>query len=225
MIRKPQEQLFWALAVGTLSILVLLRFLPMLRFFILVFLFLALLGLVGVWWYSRQKQLQAEKAFQDSPEGKTRQKITYCEQQLAKNRQELQDIEKHIQELEAKTVLDENNRKNQETLLKGFKEEWQLRTAKEKFFQTCIQKLNTFLHNQETARELAAKKEQLRALQSDHYEELARLEHLRSDLEIDILVLDEIDTLSLKTFESTSLRDVEDLLKELENMTGNMEKL
>ena len=55
------------------------------------------------------------------------------------------------------------------------------------------------------------------------YEDLADMETLRSDVEMDVFLLDGIEELTLKTYESNSLETILGLKKELEEMTRDLD--
>jgi len=109
--------------------------------------------------------------------------------------------------------------------LRGFQSELKLRHAKASFYRRCIQKLQHMLHNQEVAESLASKKEELRRLQEERYEDIADLEELKSTIEMDTLHLKTIDELSSRMLESNTLDHALSLKNELEQMTRDLDDL
>lgn len=214
--------------LGIVLVLFLFRFLAPLRFFILGALVLGSLGF-GVYFLFRIIQdRRAERAFRSSEEGVIQSRLEYCYRQLERNETEMKDIRQSIQELEKKSTADDltsRNREESNRLIRAFRSELELRQTKVSFFQTCINKLERLLNNHRLAREIEEKKEKLRLLQENHYEELAELEALKSGMELDLDYLDTIETLSLQMPETSSLNDAQRLSRELEEMTRELGEL
>ncbi|MCB0583635.1 MAG: hypothetical protein KDD10_30425, partial [Phaeodactylibacter sp.] len=97
-----------------------------------------------------------------------------------------------------------------------------LRQSKISFFETALHKLEVLQHNRLLTQSISDKELELKRLKEGHYEDLANMEELRSDVEMETLYLDTIDELSLKLNSSTSLENAESLRKELEEMTREL---
>jgi chromosome segregation ATPase len=170
-----------------------------------------------------------ERAFRKSPEGKVQTRIDYCRAEIEKNRTEMEEIRQNIKDLEEKS--DQRNnvsaqaRKESQELIREFRSELHLREAKLAFYQSAVRKLDSLMHNYLLNRELEQKKEKLKLLKEDHYEDLARLEELKSDMEMDVFYLDTIEQLSSRLMKTKSLDDAQRLKVELDEMTRELEDL
>ncbi|MDX1943245.1 MAG: hypothetical protein SFU99_21955 [Saprospiraceae bacterium] len=205
------------------------RFLVALRF---LFIPLALLGGVGVgayflWKYFRDRQKR--KIYLESVEGVIAMRLAQCEQQMASNQAQIEDIQNSIAELNKKrnSAQDLSPRilKETENLINSFRAELKLRESKLAFFETCHRKLEQMLRHHELSEELEIKKEQLKSLQEHHYEDLAQMEELKANVEMEVLHLDTIENLSRRIVESTSYNDAERLRAELNEMTESLDRL
>lgn len=192
------------------------------RFMFLILLLLAALamGTYSIYnWRQRKKHLS-------SPEGKAETRIKICQQEIQKIEQELYDIEKELAELRQDVLKAQSpaDKAQAEQLIQGFESERNIRKAKILFLNTAVHKLQAMLDKRRLKQELEDKQEKLQALQEGHYEDIAELEALRSDLEMDAFLLDDIETLSLETLKSNSLDRIELLRIELENMTNDLNR-
>ncbi|GEM_PF-778495 len=199
-------------------------------FFRLLLIAAIVLGVYGLYWLVKYLfDKRRAKAYSRSTEGRIKGKIEYCEGLLKKNQEEIEEIKESIRDLRSKinatTNIRPQNRQQSEELLSGFQSELQLRQAKSAFYQRCIRKLESLLRNHQLMTEIDEKKQRLRALQENNYEELAQLEEIKSDLEMDSTYLDTIDELSLKMLESDTVDDAEHLRLELEEMTRELDEL
>lgn len=199
-------------------------------FFRLLLLAAIALGVYGLYWLVKYLlDRRNAEAYSRSTEGRIKAKIDYCEGLLEKNREEMEEIQDNIRDLRSKvqatTDIRPQNRQESQELLSGFQSELQLRQAKAAFYQRCIRKLESLLRNHQLMTEIEEKKHRLRALQENNYEELAQLEEIKSDLEMDSTYLDTIDELSLKMLESDTVDDAEHLRLELEEMTRELDEL
>lgn len=199
-------------------------------FFRLLLLAAIALGVYGLYWLVKYLlDRRNAEAYSRSTEGRIKAKIDYCEGLLEKNRKEMEEIQDNIRDLRSKvqatTDIRPQNRQESQELLSGFQSELQLRQAKAAFYQRCIRKLESLLRNHQLMTEIEEKKHRLRALQENNYEELAQLEEIKSDLEMDSTYLDTIDELSLKMLESDTVDDAEHLRLELEEMTRELDEL
>lgn len=217
--------------LGIAAVLVLLALTRMLWAF-RVALVLAVLVIAGYLIYSVYMGLsdaQKAKKRAGSLAGQIEGRLAYCRQELEDSQREIERIQNHIEEIQsyqsADTALGEKNTQEQRQLLRGFQSELKLRHAKASFYRRCIQKLQHMLHNQEVAESLASKKEELRRLQEERYEDIADLEELKSTIEMDTLHLKTIDELSSRMLESNTLDHALSLKNELEQMTRDLEDL
>ena len=97
-----------------------------------------------------------------------------------------------------------------------------MRETKLGFFSACVQKLEVLLHNHSIARQIVNKKKALEQLKENHYEELAAMEELRTQVEMDTHYLNTIRDLSTQMFLSQTVDDALLLKLELEKMTREM---
>lgn len=222
------------LLYGVLALLVLFLLLriPLLSALLGRLLLVALLAAVIYFGYRlfRYGRLRAkERAYARTTQGRIHQKLEQFREALLDNQQEIEEIRNNIRELEQKvastTDISDNYRKESGELLKAFRSELKLRQEKARFYESGRRKLESLLHNLQLAKEIEAKKERLHQLRENHYEELARLEEMKSDLELDTTYLDTIEDLSTRLLESHSVDDAEHLRLELEEMTRELDEL
>lgn len=167
-----------------------------------------------------------KKQFEKTTEGQIHQRIAYCQEQVQQNDAEIEDIKGSIRELEKTLTQDAElapqNKAETNRLIEAFRAELQLRKTKLSFFNTCELKLRQMLHNFGYTKELDAQKAKLKKLQEKHYDDLAQMEELKSDVEMDVLYLDTIERLSQRIMESTNPTDAEQVRLELETMTKDL---
>ena len=170
-----------------------------------------------------------EKAFEKSTEGYVYKHMRQCKSQIDKNKQEVAEIEQNIDDLRAKInpklEMSEQTQKETDRILAAFHQELQLRHAKIEFYKTCLKKLNTIDYNHKMSQELAAKQQKLNELQEDHYEEIAQMESLKSDVAYDQSYLTSIENLTLRMSSSTSIKAVENLQLELVEITKELRRI
>ena len=225
--KQGNQQTILRIALGALIIILILRVAPMLRFFLFgIFVLLIVAGIVYlIWRYSNAKTLQKKES--GTVEGMTNAKIRHCDEQIAKNENEAGKIKKSIASLQKELQISEGlsaaKKKELKRLLEGFEGELKLRYAKLDFFRSAKKKLKKIQRNKQVDQAIAAKEEELKRLKEGHYEDLADMEALRSDMELETLYLDTIESLSLKLNDSNSLESVQSLHKELEAMTKDLE--
>lgn len=175
------------------------------------------------------RDAQNEKAFFDSMEGSIAQNLKLCEDQIVKNEKEMVEIQQNIQDLrdkiENKMSINESSIRESELLISGFSRELDLRKAKLDFYKICKEKIENIHFNQRLADEIASKKEKLKQLQEDHFEDLAEMEQLRSDMDYNKSYIDTINNLSLRMAESTSLSSAQELHNELKLITKELRDL
>lgn len=220
------EKLLWFGILTIVLSFVLLRFFPFLRFVLIAVLLLGAAILMVLGTISFFKKRKKEQAYRRSTEGQVRSRIDYCLQQIEKNKAELEQIRQDIRELErdldAGIEIAPQHKQEGETLIEGFRSELKLRETKLGFFQACVQKLEVLLHNHSIARQIVDKKKALEQLKENHYEELAAMEELRTQVEMDTHYLNAIRDLSTQMFLSQTVDDALLLKLELETMTKEM---
>lgn len=222
--RSSNFQHLWIVLGAAFVVLFLLR-VPLLRFFILIALALGILlyGGYALWRYLARRRM--EQAYRKTEEGMVAEKISYCEDQIEKQRAELAEIDHSIRELQEqmnRPDISARNLKESQRLVEAFHSEAELRRQKIGFFELCIGKLRRLLHNRELTRSIEEKREKLERLKENHYEDLATLEELKTELEMSATYLDTIETLSLRVLESTNYDDTAKLKLELEEMTRDL---
>ncbi len=214
--------------IGLLLLFVLFRYLFAFRFLLLALLVLGGLGFGIYWLYQYLQKRKQDRIFRGTTEGRITARLEECRTLLQENKGEMQDIQQNIQELESEqrkydTQLATKNWKDLQELIGGFKAELDLRRSKMQFYQRCIEKLEQMLANHRLAKSLEAKRDKLESLQDEHYESLAKLEELKSDVELDVFYLDTIENLSQRMLTSSTVDDALQLKKELEEMTRELE--
>ena len=175
-----------------------------------------------------QKEKEKKK-FSSSVEGTILENILLCESQIFKNEKESDEIEQNISEIRDKlnssVSIHEASIKESEILIKGFERELDLRLAKLEFYKTCKEKLHNIQYNKDLADDLKLKKDKLQELQEDHFEDLAEMERLRSDMEYDRTYIDTINELSMRMVESTTLDSAQSLHNEIKLITKELRDL
>lgn len=176
-------------------------------------------------WSFLQKR-RREKARRTTVEGMSEERIEFCREQIRKNEEEAEQIRKSIRELKAQASPGEGlatkAREDAIRLIRAFESELRLRQSKISFFETALQKLEALQRNRRLSQSISDKELELKRLKEGHYEDLASMEELRSDVEMETLYLDTIDQLSMRLNSSTSLENVESLREELEEMTREL---
>ncbi|WP_367389242.1 hypothetical protein [Lewinella sp. LCG006] len=211
--------------VVLLSLLFLIRVLPVIRFLLIIVLVL-LLAMVLVYFFTNTWQEKKErKAYERTTAGQINGKIADCERQMSRLEEEAAKIEKSLRELkqQLKNAANVNaGMKSQtEALIHGFEQELQLRKTKISFFQQCLKKLQALLQQHELLAALAVKKTELDQYREKHYDELAEMENLRWEVEREAVSLATIQDLSTRMQRSEQLDDVLHLQKELEKMLSS----
>ncbi len=226
--RNQGGKIILYLLIGVLIAFVLIR-LPIFSRFLFVTLSVLLIAGLGFGIYSLVRywrRRREERAYRSTSEGIIEERLEQCREELENNRAEQKKINRSLAELREKagrSDLSPRNQRETGQLIQAFESERELRRAKIKFFEACIRKLENLLQNQRLAQEIEAKKEELRQLQENHYEELAELEELKTSLELDQTYLDTIETLSLQMPQTNSVSDAERLTLELEEMTRELD--
>ena len=164
--------------------------------------------------------------FDQTSEGKIVNRIAYCKQEIDQIIVEVDEIKGNMRDLENRIgkskKVEESVLADSRKLLEAFDAELQLRRTKMSFFESCIAKLETLLQKIRLAKEVSEKKERLRQLQEEHFEELASLEELKTEVEMDVLYLDTIENLSRRIQESSNVDDALLIQRQLEEMTNDL---
>jgi len=220
------EKFLWFGILTIVFSFVLLRFFPFLRLILIAVLLLGAAVMTVLGTINFFKKRKKEKAYRRSTEGQVRSRIEYCLQQIEKNKSELEQIRKDIRELErdldAGIEIAPQHKQEGESLIQAFRSELKLRETKLGFFQACVQKLEVLIHNHSIARQIVDKKKALEQLKESHYEELAAMEELRTQVEMDTHYLNTIRELSTQMFLSQTVDDALLLKVELETMTREL---
>ncbi|HMO39200.1 MAG TPA: hypothetical protein PKC76_06270 [Saprospiraceae bacterium] len=230
MKKRDSDTPWWlyALLLGGLLLLSM-RFLVALRFLLIPLLAIAAVATLGylVWKYFHNKR--QEKAFRESVEGIIATNQEHCQQQIAYYTAQMEDIEASIRELEDKLnpgpALSAHIIAETQQLISSFQAEWKLQASKRAFFETCSRKLEQLLQQHHLRQELDAKKEKLKSMQERNYDDLASMEELRTNVEMEALQLDTIENLSQRILQSSSYNDAERLRAELNEMTRSLDEL
>ncbi len=226
---NKNEKLLWFGVVGIVATFFLMRFFPFLRFVLIALLLLVALGFSVMGLIAFIKKKQKERDFKRTTVGQVRSRIDYCRNQIQKNKDELEQIRQDIRELErdldAGIEIAPQHKREGESLIEGFRSEFKLRQTKIGFFEACVQKLEVLIHNHNIAHQLVEKKKALEQLKENHYEELAAMEELRTQVEMDTHYLNTIRELSTQMFLSQTVDDALLLKLELEKMTSELDNI
>lgn len=220
--RKSREDIIRWIFIGIIVLILLMRLIPVFRVLLSVLLIAAAVGLlVGAIWYFAIKR-RKDKAYAASTEGQIARRIAFCEAEMEQQEAEIKDIQENIDELEAQLKtgreIAPQNQRESESLIKAFRSQLDLRRSKVAFYEAATRKLEALLHNHRLTSDLEVKKKKLERLRENNFEELAKLETLRSDLEMETLYLDTIDRLSSRLQDTNTVDDAEVLQKELDKM-------
>lgn len=211
--------------VVSLSLLMLLRVLPMLRFLLLIV--LAVLFIVVLMYYYRQtlKEKQSEKAFLKTTAGQISSHLKFCEAQQKKLEEEQNNIQQSLidltQQLNRTAGLPQSVEQKTKNLIKGFEKEKKLRQTKIQFFEQCTSKLKTLLEQHQLLQTLEEKKQELERYQDQHYDDLAKMESLRWEVEQEAVKLETLQDLSTRMQNSSVIDDVLHLQQELDKMLAS----
>lgn len=226
---NKNEKLLWFGVISIIATFFLMRFFPFLRFVLIALLLLVALGFSIMGLITFVKKRQKERTFKRSTVGQVRSRIDYCRSQIQKNKDELEQIRQDIRELERDldpgVEIAPQHKREGESLIEGFRSEFKLRQTKIGFFEACVQKLEVLIHNHNIASQLVEKKKALEQLKESHYEELAAMEELRTQVEMDTHYLNTIRELSTQMFLSQTVDDALLLKLELEKMTSELDNI
>lgn len=222
---KRNENLIF-IVIAVMAALFMMRFLPVMRYVIFVFLGLALVGIPLYWLYQTWQRRKHAQQFSSSVEGRAQLQLERVDSLAAKNEEELRLINESIKDIAAQQQekLSNSNRKELNRLLADYQQERAMRLTKKKFLDASQEKLNNILKNKALAEKLARKKEELEAMREEQFEELAELENIHYDIESDVFYLDAIDELSEKMLLKSPSTSAETLKLELEKMTEKLKK-
>ena len=208
-----------------LSLLLMLRVMPFLRFFLLIIL-VVLLAIVVLYYFNQSWQSKkSEKAYLKTTAGQISVHLKFCEQQKEKLKQEQEAIQQSLieltQRLHRNTQLPEGVVQKTKDLIKGFEQEKKLRKSKIQFFQQCTNKLTLLLEQHQLLLTLEEKKQELERYQDQHYDDLATMETLRWEVEQEAVHLETLQDLSTRMQNSTAIDDVLHLQQELDKMLAS----
>lgn len=213
---------YLAVAVG---LLFLVRIFPILlpRILLTLGLLIVMVSLIMIPMLMRRKKRAS------SLDGNERieQQMEDCQNQILKIEDQLKAIDIEIssvwQDLKDPDVS-EKNKVKLKLLLSSFQEEKQLRQQKRQFYFICLSKLEKMQLNQRVKEDIQQKKEKLNELKENHFEELADMENVRSDIEMDVFYLDTIDDLSSQVQKMDDQKGYLNLQKELEKITKELDQ-
>ena len=217
------------IVVGVILVLLLMR-IPVLARFMVYIAALALLGLLVyglVQWWRLRRVRRAEEAFRRTREGRLVETVEECDLLMDRNRHEMEEIQRSIDDLREKVKLPgitDKQREESEGILQAFASELDLRRTKAVFFERCREKLRALRQHILLERELENKKDFLRRLRENNFEDLAQYEGIKSELELNTYYLETIDELSSRMIASTSVDDARHLQLELEEMTRELDR-
>jgi hypothetical protein len=164
----------------------------------------------------------------DELELQLRERMDSCQVQIELLEQEALDIRTDIDQLERKinppTGLSELTLKDTNNLIAAFRKELRLRDSKLSFFRTAARRLSTLLRNHRLQGEIAAKRERLHEMREKNYDNLAEMEEIRYQLEREQTYINTIEELGRRVEDSNEPADAERLVKELEEMTRQVNR-
>ncbi|MEL7221384.1 MAG: hypothetical protein AAGJ93_08710 [Bacteroidota bacterium] len=211
--------------VVSLSLLMLLSILPMLRFFLLIILTVLFIAVLLYYYRQTQQEKQSEKAFLKTTAGQITTHLKECEAQKKKLEEEQNSIQKSLidltQQLQHTASLPASVAGKTQELIKGFEKEKKLRQTKIQFFEQCTAKLEALLAQHQLLQTLAEKKAELDRYQDQHYDDLAKMESLRWEVEQETVKLESLQNLSTRMQNSSAIDDVLHLQQELDKMLAS----
>lgn len=222
---KKIEPILWVV-IGVAGALLLARFGGMVRFilpFLAALLLMVLLViLLRQWWQFRQLA-----QFQRTPQGQLQRQLAECQSRLTQNEAEMAEIREHLADLQRSLRQDSElapiTREKLTTLLQGFQRELDLRTAKAQFFATCLARLEALEKRHALQEILRQKQERLLALRANEYTDLATLEQIKTQIELEQDQFDAIDALYREALLTHSASAMAVLQQNLEKMTAALE--
>lgn len=200
------------------------------RFFFPLFMFLliALSGGLLVWIVSQSVINRKRRAEERTPAGRIRKKIADIRTKRGKLLDELKDVQKDIEQLRAKVSSGKNvvesTRRDSKELLRGFRQQRDIRMAKLNFYRTSLDRLEGLLSNYELTQAIRKGRKRLRELESGQEESIADFEALSWDIRQDQLYLDTVEELEARLHLSDSPQSAQLIQEELEEMTRELDQ-
>jgi len=183
-------------------------------------------GAIGYFLFRLIRDYRHRKAFLQSATGKLETRVHFCKEQIGSFKNEIKNIETSIGDLQTEMnqplELNRDTWTNTSKLLDSFKKEKRLREAKINFYESCVVKLQTLQHNRRLTEKLSEKISELKQLREQHYEELADMEAMKTEIAYEEGFFQSFDELSLRLLKTESLSDTEVLQKELDKMIGEI---
>lgn len=214
---------FWTILVILFAVVATFRLLLFNRFALLLVLSIAATGGLLYFLWQRWSAFRKRKAYLASTAGKLSIRIADFEKQIDQLQQEIRDIQSSIEELKSSILqqegISERSREQTRTVLRSFEKERDLRLEKIRFYQTCIHKLEKLRTNHQLTQSLSQKTRLLKKLQEKHYDDLAEMEAIRTELNYEENLLLSMDELSLRLLNTESVSETQGLQEELEKMT------
>ncbi len=162
-------------------------------------------------------------------EEKIQHQLNFCQSEFDKVADEMDDINENVRDIDDKLRVNieihETSRKESLRLRNEFAKELELRKSKLNFYKVMIEKLKTLLYNHKLTQDLAAKKAKLEALQEDHFEDIAKMESIKTEFELDKQVLTTLEDLSNRMSSTRSADSVEELSLELVQITKELRRI
>lgn len=196
--------------------------------FVVVLLLALIIG--SIFYFVKSKSdKKRQAAHEKTTSGRIALRLKNCEAELQQHYQEIKEIKQEMSELKQSLVtkkhLSDDTRRETKRLLEDFQIELDLRQSKVDFYETCQTKLITLHNNQDMTNQLAQKRKKLNRFRERHYDDLAQMEGMKSEMEDDQFYLDSIDRLSLRMLKSDSVNSAESLQLELKEITKELRQL
>lgn len=201
------------------------------RFSVIILLVLSLGILIGGIYYlmSYIFKWSAGKQKSRTIEGKIEKLRKECTAQIAKHRNEIEEIKNNIKDIDKRLndgfEVNPKSMEESQRLKRGFQKELQLRETKITFYETCRGKLENMLYNQRLVSDLEEKQKKLSQLQEEHHQDIAHMEQLRTEVEFEKRFINSIGQLSHRMAAINSLDTAEELQLELKEITKEMRRL
>ena len=200
------------------------------RFFFPLFMFLLIALSVGsvVWLVSLSVAEKKRRAEERTPAGRLKKKISDIRTKRDQLLDELKEVQSDIEKLRGKisgsgSNVAEATRRESKELLRGFRQQRDLRMAKLNFYRTSLERLEGLLSNYELTQEIRKGQKRLRELESGQEESIADLEALSWDIRQDQLYLDTVEELEARLHLSDSPQSARRIQEELEAMTRELD--
>ena len=169
------------------------------------------------------------KAKKGSIEYKIQQQMEFCRSEISRIDKEVEYIHENIRDIDSKVRVDidihENSQRESNRLREEFLNELKLRERKLEFYRICRDKLSTLLYNHQLSEDLQIKQANLEKLKEEHFEDIAKMEAMKTEFQLDQDVLKTMQSLSSKISSSKSLDSVEELRLELIQLTKELRRI